>query len=471
MRPLGIFVDRTSTISLQRQLEAAFRTAIISGSLAPGERILSSRELQRHLGVSRNTVTEALAQLLSEGYLASVRGVGTFVAANVNRRQASSSRARDPHEVPSRAAAAFISAQPLAANMRENLPFRPGLPALDLFPFSRFRSCFHVGDWETGILDYPEACGHHPLRDAIAKRLAQTRGVTASPDQIVITGGAQAAFSLIASVLLKSGDATIIEEPGYPSVRAALMARGVRLLPVPVDEAGIDVSKFRNRPARLAYVTPSHQYPTGAVLTLERRFALLDWAQKHDAWIVEDDYDSEFNYTGRPQPALQGLGDGRRVVYVGTFSKVLSPALRIAYVVVPRALKAAFEAAHQVLGGPPDAILQAALARFLERGHLGRHIAKMRRIYDERRAFVSAEFLRSNAVRIRDSRAGLHFIAEFSREIPDATVTARAAARGIVLPALSSYFAGKPSLNGVVVGYAATSIARAKNALAEVAFV
>lgn len=318
------------------------------------------------------------------------------------------------------------------------------------------------------MLDYARVFGHEGLRSAIARRVQQTRGVVCSPDQILVTGGAQSAFSLICRVLLAAGDAAIIEDPGYSNVRAVLLTCGARIIAAPVDEGGIKVSSFAKRKAKLAYVTPSHQYPSGAVLSLDRRFALLDWAAEHDGWIIEDDYDSEFNYTERPQPALQGLGNGERVIYVGTFSKVLSPALRIAYLVLPRPLLAAFEAASQVSGGPPDMFVQAALARFMDDGHFGRHIARMRKVYDERRRFVSGELnaLGGGAFTIRDTRAGLHFVAELPTEVDDLAFSGRAAQHGIIAPALSSYYYGPARRNGIVIGYASSAIEDARPAVA-----
>ncbi|HEY8313463.1 MAG TPA: PLP-dependent aminotransferase family protein [Candidatus Baltobacteraceae bacterium] len=468
MKRHGILINRNSSVPLHRQLESSLRNAILSGSLPAGERIVSSRELQTHLGLSRNTILDALAQLHAEGYLVTTRGVGTFVAPHVHGLPAHEKSRPETPIVPSTSADRYASMHGLAANLQGDAPFRPGLPALDLFPSAQLKRAFDASGWTPAVLDYPNAFGYEPLRAAIARRLQQTRGIVCSVDQILITGGAQAAFSLVARVMLDANDVAVIEDPGYSSVRAILLARGAKILAAPVDEAGIDVSSFRKRRAKLAYVTPSHQYPTGAVLSLDRRLALLDWAAKNDGWIIEDDYDSEFNYTGRPQPALQGLGDGRRVIYVGTFSKVLSPALRIAYLVIPQSLRSSFEAVHQITHGPPSTIVQSALARFMDDGHLSRHIAKMRRIYDQRRCCVSAELekVAGSVFRVRDSRAGLHFIAELPRNVRDADFSRRAARQGIIVPALSSYFHGESTLNGIVVGYAATSIPDARRAVA-----
>lgn len=472
MRDRGIVVDRNSSVPLHKQLETAIREAILSGRLKARERILSSRELRTHLGLSRNTIVTALDQLHAEGYVTYVRGVGTFVAeALQNRYRAPAATSDEKPVVPTQAAADFLDAQDLAANMQGIAPFRPGIPALDLFPATQFKRAFNAHLWDAHVLDYPAPLGDARLREALAQRLQQTRGVVCTANQILIVGGSQAAFSLIARVLLKKNDGVIVEEPGYPSIRAVFLAHGARVLGSPVDEAGIDVASFARRRAALIHMTPSHQYPTGAVLALERRFAVLDWAAKQDAWIVEDDYDSEFNYTGRPQPALHGLDGGRRVLYVGTFSKVLSPALRIAYIVVPTALRAAFEAAQQVTGGQPSAILQSALATFIESGQFARHITRMRSVYDERREFTAAEISRRLGAKaqVHDSKAGLHFVVHFPKTMKDTEFSERAAEKGIIVPALSRYFQGRPTLNGIVIGYAVAAPATAKRAIAALA--
>ncbi len=460
-------MDRKSAVPLHRQLEASIREAILSGRLEPGERILSSRDLRVHLGLSRNTIVAALTQLQAEGYLTFVRGVGTFVADALQYRMHAATTHDETEFLPSRAAAAFVAAQDLAANQRLCAPFRPGIPALDLFPAAQFKRAFDSRSWSGELLDYPPAFGDERLRSAIARRLRQTRGIACTPDQVLVTAGAQAAFALIARVLLNERDAVLVEEPGYPSVQGVLLAHGAQLVPAPVDDAGVEVARFASVHASLIHVTPSHQYPTGAVLSLERRLALLDWAKKNETWIVEDDYDSEFSYTGRPQPALQGLDGGRRVLYVGTFSKVLAPALRVAYIVVPRALYGAFHAAQQVLGGQPAAVMQDALATFIETGQFARHVTRMRKVYDERRRAASSEIVRrfGSRARIRDSAAGLHFIVELPKDVSDAAFSRRAAERGIIVPALSSYFRGPSSMNGVVIGFAAVPPAAGKQAI------
>ncbi len=463
----GILIDRTSKTPLHRQLEAALRNAILQGQLVPGERVLSSRELQIHLGLSRNSILNALQQLHAEGYLITRRRVGTFVSAHAQRLLTAPTAQAAAPIVPSDNAARFSSIGTLALNLQRTAPFRPGVPALNLFPTAQFRRGFAPSSWTPELLDYDGPFGYVPLRNVIAQRLKQTRGMSCSYDDVIITGGAQRAFSLIAQILLNKGDVAIVEDPCYPAIRAVLHAQRARIVGARVDDSGIMVSSFEKRRAKVAWVTPSHQYPTTAVMSLERRFALLRWATKNDAWIVEDDYDSEFNYTNRPQPALRALDGGNRVIYVGTFSKVLSPALRVAYVVVPMSLRAVFESAHQVTGGTPSTILQAALARFVEDGYLGRHIGKMRGIYDERRRFVAEEFSRIAGAmfRVVDSRAGLHFIAELPNSADDTGLTKRALAKGLVLPSVSSYYYENRPRKGVVVGYAATSVTQARSAM------
>ncbi|MFY9663553.1 MAG: PLP-dependent aminotransferase family protein [Candidatus Cybelea sp.] len=472
MEPKGIVLDRNSRVSLQRQLEGALRDAILTGQLEAGERILSSRDLQTHLGLSRNTIVSALDQLQAEGYLVTVRGAGTFVAPTLHRRAAASpARTGAPDIVPTEAAAAFLRSQFLAVNLDRAVPFRPGIPALDLFPAAQLRREFAVSTWTPRALDYPEPLGEERLREAIAKRLHQTRGLACTAGQVLIVGGAQAGLALIARVLLKRGDAVLVEEPGYPSARAVFAAESLRLVAAPVDDAGVDVARFAKRRAALIHTTPSHQYPTGAVLSLERRLALLDWARKNESWVIEDDYDSEFNYTGNPQPALHSLDTGDRVLYLGTFSKVLSPALRLAYVVVPESLRSVFAAAQQVTGAQPSTILQLAIARMMQGGHFGRHVTKMRKVYNERRFAVASELERllGDRIRVSDTRAGLHFIVHLPKSTPATEVSRKAAQRGLVVPPLSGYFLNEPFLNGIVVGYASTPVPEAKRAVATLA--
>jgi GntR family transcriptional regulator / MocR family aminotransferase len=461
----GIVVDRRSAVPLHQQLASSIRLAILRGDLMPRERIVSSRELQTHLGLSRNTIVNALDQLIAEGHLVTVRGRGTFVAHYARKSFTKPKQLSTLDVKPTREATVCMSAQQWANNVYETKPFHLGLPALDLFPTQQFRRCFRTSDWTKDVLNYPVAQGYEPLRDAVAQRLRQTRGVACSADQVFITNGAQAAFALIIRALLETGDLAVVEDPGYRSVYAILTARGIHIHAAPVDDAGIDVDAFARCRAGLVYVTPSHQYPTGVILSLDRRFALLEWAERRGSWIVEDDYDSEFNYTGRPQPALHVLADGGRVLYVGTFSKVLSPALRLAYIVVPTVLRKTFAAVQTVVGSAPDTVTQAALARFMDAGYLSRHISKMRRVYDERRRFISAELGKRDVFHVRDSRAGLHFIVELSKGLEDREVSRRATSAGLIVPALSSFYYSRVGRRGLLIGFAAHAKDQAREAI------
>ncbi len=443
----AIILDVESETPLHQQLTAAFRDAILSGELKPGERVLSSRELQIHFSISRNTALNALGELQAEGYLITVRGSGTFVAGAPAETWRDRAEEHEPDAVPTGA-----------------VSFRPGIPALDCFPVALFKRSLSALEWTAGLLDNPRSSSNDRLRTAIVEHLQQTRGIVGSPDQVLIVPSTRYAISLIGRVLLNPSDDIVMEDPGCPNIRSAFLALGARIVPVAVDDEGIDVDSFARCRAALAYVTPSHQYPTGAPLSLERRFALLDWASKTGAWIVENDYDSEFNYTRRPQPALQGLDEGQHVLYVGTFSGVLSPAIRIAYLIAPRSLCAKVKAAHRATAGYASPILQAAVAAFMERGHLARHIARMRAIYDERRRFLSFT-LGSAGLQVRDWGAGLHFIADVPQHLSDRQVSARALERGIDVPSLSSYFQDRATMNGLVVGFAATPIPIARIAV------
>ncbi len=452
---------------MHRQIEIALRDAILSGRLKAGERLLASRELQRHFGVSRNTVVAALAQLQGEGYLVTIHGSGTFVAEVIDA-PANTLLDQEEEEFAPIATQALFNGASFAANEGPALPFRPGIPALDLFPSALFKRSLSSA-LTNSVLDYPDAFGNISLREQISTRLQQTRGIACSHEQIAIVTGAQAAFDLIARVLVASGDHVIVEDPGYPNIRGIFAAQHVQVVPVPVDEFGLRVELLSRNAAQLVYVTPSHQYPTGAVLPLDRRLALLNWAAQHRAWIIEDDYDSEFNYTGRFQPALHSLDDGRRTLYVGTFSKVLAPGLRTAYIVLPKPLVKVFEAALTVNSASPPSVLQQALAVFIERGFLGRHVANMRKVYDERRRLLTDELSRRLHWSVVDSKTGLHFIARLPRDVDDASISAQAEREGIIVPALSKYFYGAASNSGLVFGYAATPFPAAKSAVTRLA--
>lgn len=363
--PPVISVDRSSAAPLHRQLYEGLREAILSGRLSAGALLPSTRELAAGLGVSRNTATSAYAQLLAEGYLEGRVGSGTYVARSLpdDLLRARSGPGGEPGgagaEVALSRRGRLLAATP-TTTARDAGParaFRPGIPALDAFPFGLWRR-LESRFWRRpppGLLGYGDPAGYGPLRAGISAYLRAARAVRCSPEQVIVVSGSQQALDLAARVLLDPGDAAWVEEPGYAGARAALLGAGARLVPVPVDEEGLDVAAgARLGPdARLVHVTPSHQYPLGATMSLARRLELLGWARRSGAWVLEDDYDSEYRYAGRPLEALQGLDAEGRVIYVGTFSKVLFPSLRLGYLVLPPDLVDAFAAARELTDRHP----------------------------------------------------------------------------------------------------------------------
>ena len=304
-----------------------------------------------------------------------------------------------------------------------------------------------------------DPAGYLPLREAITEYLALARGVVCTPDRVVILTSSQQAIDLAARLLLDPGDEVWLEEPGYPGARAALLSHGASIVPVAVDVDGlrVDVGQRVAPRARLAYVTPSHQYPLGVTLSLERRLALLDWACRSAAWVLEDDYDSEFRYDGRPVTAIQGVDTDQRVIYVGTFSKVLFPALRLAYVVLPQDLVDLFVTARGLTDGHCPLLTQMALTEFFAEGHFGIHIRRMRDIYRERRDALVAAVDRSlrDAVELGPTACGLHAVAHLRRHTDDRAISSRLTGLGIDAQPLSRYFHGRPTACGLFLGYAA----------------
>jgi GntR family transcriptional regulator/MocR family aminotransferase len=304
---------------------------------------------------------------------------------------------------------------------------------------------------------YGDPAGLVSLRVAIAEHLRTARAVRCEAEQVLIVSGSQAALRVAAAVLLGSGDRVVMEEPGYPGARAALVAGGAELVPVPVDAEGLDVASLRKRGThiRAAYVTPSHQYPLGASMSAARRFALLDWAHRRQAWILEDDYDSEYRYVSRPLGALQGMDAHERVIYIGTFSKVLFPAIRMGYLVVPPSLWIRFVDAREAFDLFSPTLYQAALAEFLREGHFARHLRRMRGIYRERRDALLTGVVRhcGDRLTVVNAEAGLHIAALLNVDLSDEEVVRRMAARGLTATALSACYAGPPRRSGLLLGF------------------
>lgn len=449
-----LLLDPQSPVPCYQQIYAALRQKILTGQLAPRQRLPSTRALAQSLGVSRATATQSYDQLLSEGYLQTVVGSGTYVGDQLPEALL---HAPGTEPVPSESPSSLMLSaygQRLAEvaagpGPEPNTPisFRYGRPALDQVPLGIWRQLLSRHCRRADWLDYAtDPMGYEPLRQAIATYLTQARAVQCHPNQILITNGTQQALSLATQLLVSPGDTVALEEPSYLSARRIFASQGAKLHPILVDGEGMDVDTLARLtdPIRLVYVTPSHQFPTGAVLSLPRRLALLAWAQRQGALILEDDYDSEYRYGGRPIPALQGLGSGQSVLYLGTFSKVLFPSLRIGYMVLPLALVPIFSRAKWLADRQVPTLEQAVLADFIAEGHLERHIRRMRSLYDQRRqAMVTAlqTYFGARAT-ILGENAGLHMMVRFQTTIPDADLIVRAEQVGVGLISAAPQYLG-----------------------------
>ena len=470
-----VAVDRASPTPLYRQLYDGFREAILAGHLREGQRVPSTRALAAELGISRLPVLGAFEQLAAEGYFESGVGAGTFVATRVPRGPRQAEHGGDGG-APSRRGRRpvcrdtdFLLGREVDPWLRGPGAFRVSQPAVDRFPFETWRrlAARHARGAERGgaggaRLGYGDPMGHRPLREAVAGYLRTARAVRCEADQVMVVSGSQQALSLTARVLLDAGSPVWVEEPGYGGARDVLRLRGARLVPVPVDEEGLDVAagERRCRRARAAYVTPSHQYPLGVTMSASRRLQLLDWARRSGSWILEDDYDSEYRYEGPPIASLQGLDRDARVVYVGSFSKVLFPDLRIGYAVIPADLVARFAAVREATDLFPPTLTQAVLADFLGEGHFARHLRRMRALYRDRRAaLVSAlEEELGDRLEVLGGEAGMHLVAALREGRRDRDAAARAAEQGVWAMPLSSCYLGRASRQGLVLGFAGAEV-------------
>ncbi len=454
-------VDRRRREPLHRQVFEGIRDAIVSGRLRAGRRLPSTRSLALELGVSRLPVLAAYQQLQHEGYLEARVGAGSFVTSVIPDdvlRAETLGRGRPA----SRAVRRVAPAPPKARDEGGRAPFRTSLPALDEFPKATWARIVaqHAKRLSPAHMAYGDPAGLPRLRDAVAEHLGVARALQCDPSQVIITSGSQAALRLCAAVLVRHAERVAVEDPGYPGARLALAAAGARMVPIPVDADGLDVEALdrRGTDVRCAFVTPAHQYPLGGSMSASRRYALVDWAARRGAWIVEDDYDSEFRYVSRPLGALQGMGEeaARRVIHVGTFSKVLFPSIRLGYLIVPPTLREAFVAAREALDLFSPTLYQLALATFMREGHFARHLRRMRQVYRERRDTL-VEGLATHcgdAIALHNAEAGLHAATWLPRGVDDVEVVARMRARGLVATALSSCYATRRVRPGLLLGFA-----------------
>ncbi len=453
-------LDQGGAEPLFRQIHGRIAAAVLDGRLAPGARLPSARSLAAQLSIARGTVDAAYQLLAGEGYIVSRGAAGTLVDPALDRRLLKVGRIAQRDSPPR--ASDNPPAQPLPL-------FKMGVPALDAFPHKAWSRLIARRARALRPLDhaYQPAEGSEELRLQIARYLAVARGISCSPSQILITGGYQGALGLITRALMKPGDAAWLEHPGYINARDGLRRAGMRLAGVPVDADGFDVAWAlrKARPARIAFVTPTHQYPLGVTMSLQRRMELLAWARDAQGWIVEDDYDSEFRYQGKPLPALKSLDRGDRVLYVGTFSKVLSPGLRVGYLVLPPALIDRFTQIAQGLQPPPAHLVQVAIAEFMEQGYLARHIRRMRQLYAERRAALAealSEQVPSLAIELKPG--GMHLLARLPRQVNDVKLITRLNEAGMAPSPLSISGVERPYASGLVIGFTNVTEGKAANA-------
>ena len=459
-----------------RRVYALLRAQVADGTLAPGARVPSTRALAADLGVSRSTVTTAYEQLVAEGFLVTAAGRAARVAAPL-AAGAAPGRLDAPPAAPVPPLSAWgrrvegmagMALQASAPQEAAPIDFLYGAVASRDFPALAWRRVYQAELLrQQHRLYYAEPEGDPALRRALQGYLARARGLVCDAGQILIVHGTQQALDLCARLLLEAADTFVFEEPGYPMARQCFEAIGARLLPVAVDAQGLDTSRLpRGDAVRLAYVTPSHQFPLGGVLPMARRVELLQWARQHGAWIVEDDYDGEFRYGQRPIDALQAMDTDGRVLYIGTFSKALSPQLRLGYLVLPAALVPVFRQARRLADRHAPVIEQRVLASLMESGAYERHIRRLRRAHERRRVALLeaiARYLPASA-QVAGTAAGLHVVL-WLPSVPqqdEAQLVAAARAAGVGVYPVTPLFAGpqvcpQPRPAGLTLGYASLS--------------
>jgi GntR family transcriptional regulator / MocR family aminotransferase len=445
---------------LFRQVYRGMRQAILSGACPAGERLPSTRDLAEQLGISRTVTLLAYDQLLAEGFIEGRHGSGTYVSGNL--------RGNGPRRPEKPATLSLSRFGAAAAGAAETVDFPNRQPArlrydfafgrsdMAVFPFEAWRRILlrHALKAPVRELDYGPAAGAPALRDAICAHLRRSRSVVCDPSEVIVVNGAQQALDLVARVLVERGDRVAIEDPQYQGTREVLRAAGARMLAVQVDREGLDPAKLPQR-ASLVFVTPSHQFPTGAILPLDRRLALLEWARRKNSVIVENDYDGEFNYEGRPLESLQGLDREGRIVYIGTFSRTVFPALRIGYMIVPKSLAPVFTTAKWLSDQHSATLEQQTLAEFITTGMYERHLRRLRRRNAARRdALLDAihRYLGSR-VEVTGDGSGAHVVLWPKKRMPEETAIAQAASRGVGIYGISHCFLKQPSKTGLMLGF------------------
>jgi GntR family transcriptional regulator / MocR family aminotransferase len=482
---MTIFMDnqfKTATDTpLYRQLCDHMQAAILSGELKGGLKLPSTRALADELSISRNTVLTAYRQLMAEGYIEGAEGSGTFVARVLPEfllttpdHKVSSKTGKIRLHQPrfSEHARLQMAASLPPSNSRMPRPFASGTPALDVFPYPIWSRLVarQARRMPESSFAYQEAAGYRPLREAIAAHVTVSRRVHCIPEQIVIVSGSQGALDLVARMLIDPGDPVWMEDPGYLGARGAFLGANAHIIPVPIDndglivEAGIALEPH----ARLVYLTPSHQFPLGITMSLARRLEILDWAQRTGAYILEDDYDSEYRFGGRPLAALQGLDNSDRVIYIGTFSKVLFPALRIGYLILPLPLVDAFLKVRSLIDVHTPILEQTVLCDFIVEGHFIRHLRRMRTLYAVRRAAL-IEAARRLPLEIYSPEAGIHCVGWLPKGMDDRSLVRRGTELGLDLWSISNFCMKPLGRKGLLLGYGGYSIPKIRDGLRRLA--
>jgi GntR family transcriptional regulator / MocR family aminotransferase len=460
----SVRIERGSGVPIASQLAHALRELMLTAALRPGDRLPSSRTLARDLGVSRTTVVDVYDHLTAEGLIVSRVGAGAYVSEALRATVAAApppAPTRPPARLARLAADASEQFFPRIIHPASPRAFTTGTPAYDAFPLPLWAqlTARALRRPRHGLMRYPEAGGLPELREAIAGHLRMNRGLACRAEEVFVVAGAQEAFNRIATLLIDPGDRVWFENPGHIGARNSFVAAGATLVPVPVDDQGLDVAAgLAAAPSfRLAFATPAHQQPLGVTMALERRLELLAAAEAADAWVVEDDYDGEFWYTGHMPPTLRGIDVSGRVIYVGSFSKSLFPALRIGFLLAPPGLAEVVERVGSAVLHDPPTPLQATLAAFIREGHLAAHIRRMRRIYAERHdALLDAAARRlAGRLEVRPTHSGLQTVGLFLESLDEARVAALAAARGVTVAPLARFCIAPIPLRGLALGFSA----------------
>jgi GntR family transcriptional regulator / MocR family aminotransferase len=473
-----IAVDRKASKPLHKQVYDGFLAVIVSGNMRPGQRVPSSRTLSVALGISRIPVLNAYAQLLAEGYFESRKGAGTFVSESLPE-SLTVCKENSPQPVEAGSGPRPVARRALLLTRFERPPWVGGWgsfsvhqPAFDQFPFSIWSSLItrHSKNPRFSAIHNTDPRGSETCREVICTYLRTARAVRCDPSQVMVVAGSQQALEITARVLLGNGSPVWMEEPGYRLARSVFQGAGSRLVPVPVDEDGMVVSAGINQcpQARAAYVTPSHQFPLGSTMSAARRMQLLNWAQSAGSWIIEDDYDSEYRFESMPISSLQGLDRNARVIYIGTFSKVLFPSLRLGYLVIPPDLMDHFVAVRIAMDIFPPYLHQEVITDFMREGHFARHIRRMRLLYSERRTAL-VENIRDqfgSRLEVHGSQAGMHLTVTLPKGLSDWEIAVRAARKGLWLWPLSPSYLNSVPRQGFILGFGNTPAEEMANSVA-----